>query len=41
MGDDVEFQRSQGTAELMRRIDRVLEQTRPNIPITSSPSSIG
>ncbi len=44
MGDDVEFHRSQGTAELMQRIDRVLKQTQaPSTPtdLTSSPSPVG
>jgi ribosomal protein L37AE/L43A len=40
MGDDVEFQRSQATADLMRRIDRVLEQTQPAAPVSPSPSSM-
>ena len=40
MGDDVEFQRTQGTTDLMQRIDRVLEQTQPTAPISPSASSI-
>lgn len=29
IGDENEFQRSQGGADLMRRVDRVLQQTQP------------